>query len=112
MKRKLIIAIILLGLILSAVTAYWNAPKGDFIWDDISLIVLDYQIKSWNFMREVFTRDFFGFSDDNRKYGYYRPLITISYALDWRAWGLKPAGYHYTNIAMQILCTLLLFFIV
>jgi len=111
MKRKLIIAIILLGLILAAVTAYWNAPKGDFIWDDISLIVLDYQIKSWNFMREVFTRDFFGFSDDNRKYGYYRPLITISYALDWRAWGLKPAGYHYTNIAMHIVCMVLLFFI-
>jgi len=111
MERKLIIVGILVILILACLAAYYNSPKGDFIWDDINLVVLDYQIKSWNFLKEVFTRDFFGFSDDSRKYGYYRPLVTISYALDWRLWGLNPAGYHWTNVTLHVVCVILLFFI-
>jgi len=111
MNRKLLITLILIGLVLSSVVAYWNAPKGDFIWDDINLIVLDHQIKSWKFIKNVFTRDFFGFTDDDRKYGYYRPLVTISYAIDWRLNKLNPAGYHRTNILIHVICTFLLFFI-
>ena len=111
MNRKLLIALIVVGLAVACVAAYWNAPRGTFIWDDINLVVLDYQIKSWNFLSEVFARDFFGFSDDNRKYGYYRPLITISYAIDWHLWGAKPAGFHRSNILFHFICTVLLFFI-
>ncbi len=111
MNRKLLIALIVIAVAAACVAAYWNAPKGTFIWDDINLIVLDYQIKSWNFLTEVFSRDFFGFSDDNRKYGYYRPLITISYAIDWHIWGTNARGFHYTNILIHIVCTILLFFI-
>ncbi|NLH50551.1 MAG: tetratricopeptide repeat protein [Myxococcales bacterium] len=111
MKTKialLLIAIVLAGCVYAA---YWNAPKGDFIWDDINLIVLDYQIKSWNFLKDIFARDFFGFSDDNRKYGYYRPLVTITYALDWRFWQTDPAGYHWTNLLIHYLSTVILFLI-
>ncbi len=111
MNRKLLLLLIVVGLVGACVVAYWNAPRGTFIWDDINLIVLDYQIKSWNFLTEVFQRDFFGFSDDNRKYGYYRPLITVSYSIDWHLWGVDPAGFHRSNILFHIICTILLFFI-
>jgi protein O-mannosyl-transferase len=108
--KRYVTMVLIVALIAGAVlAAYWNAPKGDFIWDDINLIVFDYQIKSWNFMSEIFSRDFFGFSDDNRKYGYYRPFVTITYALDWQLWKKNAAGYHWTNLGMHFVATLLLF---
>ena len=110
MKRTVfwICVVILLA---SAILPYINAPKGYFIWDDINLIMMDYQIKSWHFMKNIFSRDFFGYSDNSRKYGYYRPIVTITYALDWQINEKNPAGYHWTNIINHILCTLLVFFI-
>lgn len=97
--------------IIAAVIPYINAPKGYFIWDDINLIVLDYQIKSFKFIGEVFTRDFFGFSDESRKYGYYRPLVTITYMIDYAIWGKSAYGYHISNMIMHIINCLLIFFI-
>lgn len=111
MKKSVTFLLILVLLAGGVGIAYWNAPRGDFIWDDINLIVFDYQIKSWNFMSEVFSRDFFGFSDDDKKYGYYRPLVTITYAADWALWENNPAGYHLTNILIHLICTFLVFFI-
>jgi len=107
-KTALIIGMLLI-VIAACIIPYSNAPKGYFIWDDINLVLMDYQIKSWNFLPKVFKRDFFGFSDNSRKYGYYRPLVTISYMIDWQLWKTNPAGYHYTNIWIHILNGLVVF---
>jgi len=136
MKGKVKFVLIFLLLTGAVVAAYWNAPRGDFLWDDNHLIRSDYQIKSWKFLNKVFTRDFFGFSDDNRKYGYYRPVVTISYMLDWQLRQpqlraermvkeqgrqlppmaavkppIDPTGFHWTNILIHLAATILLFFI-
>ena len=108
MSRKFT-ALIILIIIVAAIVPYLNAPKGYFIWDDINLILMDYQIKSWNFLNQIFSRDFFGFSDNARKYGYYRPLVTISYMVDWSIWENNPAGYHFTNMAIHVLTCLIIY---
>jgi tetratricopeptide (TPR) repeat protein len=109
MVKKSIWLVLILLIVAASVAPYANAPQGYFIWDDINLIVLDYQIKSWKFIGKVFTRDFFGFSDNSKKYGYYRPLVTISYMLEWQLWGKNPAGYHWINILLHSLNCLLVF---
>ncbi len=37
---------------------------------------------------------------------YYRPLVSVSFALDWRVWGTAKWGYHLTNLALHVLVTL------
>ena len=32
----------------------------------------------------------------------YTPLVTLSYAVDYQLWGLDPAGYHATNLALHL----------
>jgi tetratricopeptide (TPR) repeat protein len=32
----------------------------------------------------------------------YTPLVTLSYAVDYQLWGLAPAGYHATNLALHL----------
>jgi protein O-mannosyl-transferase len=107
-KTSFILAAVL---VLACVGAYWNAPGGEFVWDDINLIVMDYQIRDISFIKNVFTRDFFGFQDNARKYGYFRPIITISFMIDYALWELDAAGYHITNIITHILATIFIFLI-
>jgi len=40
---------------------------------------------------------------------YYRPVVQISYFVDYFFWGLRPAGYHLSNVFYHTLATLLLF---
>ncbi len=38
---------------------------------------------------------------------FYRPLAILSFAVDYRIWGLNPFGYHLTNLLLHVLCTYL-----
>jgi len=42
--------------------------------------------------------------------GTWQPLVWISYMVDNQFFGLKPFGYHFTNVLLHIAATLLLFF--
>lgn len=43
--------------------------------------------------------------------GHYVPLSWMSIGLDFTFWGMEPAGYHATSLALHVLNTVLLFFI-
>lgn len=41
--------------------------------------------------------------------GFYRPLVSVSFAADHALWGLNPPGYGFTNLALFGACAVLLF---
>lgn len=41
--------------------------------------------------------------------GFYRPLVSLSFAADHVVWNLNPLGYGFTNLALFGACTVLLF---
>jgi len=94
---------------LAAIAVYINALPNDFVWDDRPLVIEDYHIRSAQYLDDIFTRDFFSHSDNELKYGYYRPIITLSYMTDLAIWGLNPMGFHTTNIFFHTLCSLLVY---
>lgn len=32
----------------------------------------------------------------------FRPLVNLSYAIDYASWGLRPFGYHLTNLMLHL----------
>lgn len=38
---------------------------------------------------------------------YFRPLLVVSFALDWALWGWEPWGYHLTNVTLHALAAIL-----
>ncbi len=40
----------------------------------------------------------------------YQPIRMLSYAIDYKIWGLNPLGYHITNILFYILTCIMVFF--
>ena len=41
--------------------------------------------------------------------GHYQPLTWLSFALDYTLWGMDPAGYHLTSLALHAVNTLLVY---
>ncbi len=92
---------------------YLNSLRNDFVWDDMVLIVDNEGITKWGCFWESFIRDFFDTADDTIefKYGYYRPVISLSYMIDYALWGLKPWGFHFSNIIFHTVSCILVYFI-
>ena len=92
---------------------YLNALRNGFVWDDMVLIADNEGINKWGGFWESFVRDFFDTTDDTIefKYGYYRPIISLSYMIDYTLWGLKPWGFHLSNIIFHTISCILVYLI-
>ncbi len=93
--------------LLIAVTflVYSNTLQNQFVWDDDQFIVNNPAIRSL----EEWPRYFY----DEQTYAVgaeffvYRPLRTLSYAVDYALWQLNPARYHLTNVVLHCLTVLM-----
>jgi protein O-mannosyl-transferase len=75
---------------------YLNTLPNGFVYDDLYLIAKNDWIRD---IGNVFLM--FNPSDRDITKRPYRPLREVSYAVDYAVWGMKPAGYHLTNIALH-----------
>ena len=94
----------LLALVVGAV--YANSMAGSFHYDDFHSLVLNPHIRSLEKLPGFFV-DPGLFSVDAEK-AMYRPLLLVSYALNYAWGGYGVAGYHAFNIAVHLLCALLI----
>lgn len=83
---------------------YWNSISGGFVFDDSSLVQTDDRLQKI----ENIPRMLNPFSP---AYLTYRPIRSISYAIDYYFSQYNPAGYHISNILYHVFCTWLVFLI-
>jgi tetratricopeptide (TPR) repeat protein len=93
--------------VLAVVAAFVPSLEGGFLWDDHALIEEHSQVHSLANAPSFFTQQFWA---DPLKPGrtFYRPLVTLTYAIDWTIWGGAPGGFHATNLALHTAVVLLL----
>lgn len=103
-NTALILIIILLG-----IAAYANSLSNDFVWDDKILVEDNDRIENFSGLGQVFKEELYHKS--NVTLGYYRPLQAVSYMLDNFLWGGKPFGYHLTSIVLQVMNSILVFYL-
>jgi len=93
--------------------AYSNTFGNEFVFDDKVLIEGNTFIRDLGNIPNVFLSDFFRRSImEKGGIGYYRPVVTLSYMLDYMLWGPNPAGYHLTNLIFHLLNTVLVYLVV
>lgn len=108
-------SILLLLSLLFIFLTFHRALNGVFINDDIRLIETNLYIRDSSYLKHNLTHDFGNVSlsdaarDAKQPNFYYRPLITLSYMLDYQLHGLEPWGYHLTNIILHLLNVLLVY---
>ena len=96
-------------LALLAVIPYLNALTNNFVYDDFPIIVDNPLIRDLANVGKILTTDYWGVKEIPEGLGVYRPLALFSYALDYAFWDLKPFGYHFINVALHTINTLLFF---
>lgn len=95
-------------MIVAVAAAYMQALGGGFLWDDRLLIMGVPLVERTAPLMEYLRHPFWMGVTGARLDSYYRPLITLSFALDHRLHGNNPAGYHLTNFLFHELNALLL----
>ncbi|MEN6520777.1 MAG: tetratricopeptide repeat protein [Armatimonadota bacterium] len=103
-RTGLIVCLVLL--VLAAATPYMFSLRGELIMDDEDLIGTDKTVHSLSNIPKVFTQHFFGIS---MKSNYYRPVVTVSYMINYAMSGQRPTAYRVTNLLFHIIVTLLVF---
>src|SRR5579862_691281 len=89
-------------LALCVMAAYGNIINGAFIFDEIPTIVQNEGIRKLSALDRVFF--------DYRNV--MRPLVALTFAVDYALYGNNPTGYHVLNLAVHVIATLLLFGVV
>lgn len=106
-KQTPIFVFIFLMLIIGFL-AYSNSFSNEFVWDDEHLVVENTDIETLSNIGYIFTKS--AWYRDGTPTGYYRPIQTISYMIDCFLWAKTPTGYHVTNFVLQILNSIIIFF--
>ncbi|MBI5192688.1 MAG: tetratricopeptide repeat protein [Nitrospirae bacterium] len=98
---------------LIGILVYYNSLTNPFHYDDIHHITTNPHIRKLSNVSSFFT-DTGTFSSVKEKGGmsfHYRPLVMLTYAINYYAGELKPWGYHIVNLAFHIGTAFLIFLI-
>ena len=96
--------------LLAAVAVYANTLGGDFVYDDTTVILGNPVLRGPFSLARVFTTDIWGYPRGAAwSVHTYRPLLTLSFALDRAIGGWRPWSFHLTNIALHAAASVLFF---
>lgn len=101
-------ALFVLILIVLSAGVYLQTLSFGFVADDPRQIEMAHSRFTWDQIPGYFTSDVWSYIE-REKSNYYRPIFLLWLMLNYQAFGLNPAGWHATTIAMHVTTTLLLF---
>lgn len=90
-------ALVLVAVLL---VAYIPAMRAGYIWDDDDYVTENVQLRSPGGLVHIWT--------DPQATPQYYPLVHTTYWIEYRLYGLLPAGYHVVNILLHALGAVLL----
>jgi len=83
-------------LVLVTMVTFWPSLANDFVeWDDDINLVKNASFRGlgWAALRWDFT---------NVLMGHYIPVTWLTFSVDSAIWGMRPLGYHLTNLALHV----------
>lgn len=93
-------------LFLLCLLMYLPSLQHGFVMDDRWLVTENPYIKSWRYFPNMLTQDAWNIWVHHN---YWRPIFSLSLALDYSLWSLNPSGFHLTSVLLHAINTLLLY---
>lgn len=91
-------------------SVYWNSLDNSFQFDDEIVITYNKNIRSLSNTFNFFIKPGM-ISADPYSVKHYRPLVVLSYAINYAIGGYNPVVYHLTNIIIHIVTAFLVYLI-
>lgn len=107
-EKKIKEKINLIILAILTILCYGNTLFNDFVYDDSFVIEKSDFIKNFSNAKMLFSKDYF----KNTIELSYRPLVTLTYFIDFHFWKLNPIGYHITNVVLHLFCVITVYFLI
>ncbi len=92
-----------LALVVLTFVVYGNSLQNQFVFDDHFLIVNNSALGNWSDLGKVFISNYQPGQNIDVSTNYYRPIVMLSLGIDKMVWGLRPFGFHLTNILLMAL---------
>jgi tetratricopeptide (TPR) repeat protein len=111
-RRRIVLAVCVLSCL-----AYANSLAGDFVLDDLHVIVGNRDIRSWSNIERAFTTHLWAFRDrpETLRYSsppaFYRPILTVVFTTEYHLFGLWPQGWHLVSLLLHILCSIGVYYV-
>jgi protein O-mannosyl-transferase len=87
------VQLLALGLVVLATLAHGRSVMNQFIWDDDFYVTDNKTLRSLDGLRQIWF--------EPTATPQYYPLVHTTYWIEYRLWGLRPAGYHAVNVALH-----------
>jgi hypothetical protein len=98
----------LAAIVAVAFVAFFPSLYGYFLSDDFNLVtLLDQERKAVDWPNTL--SDFYAVFRGDLTHSYYRPMISLSAALDFTLWGPRASGFHLTNTTLHAANSLLVY---
>lgn len=95
---------------LTCVLCYHNSLNCGFVFDDISAIKENRDLRPHSSIKNVFLNDFWGTPmHKEQSHKSYRPLCVLTFRWNYLLHGLEPAGYHLVNVVLHTIVSLMYF---
>lgn len=89
--------------------AYLPTLSGEFLLDDYGLIRDNPYTKESHSVFSYLTQEDGALDRGRYHTGYYRPLVNLTYRMDYKLWGMNAPGFRATSLILHILCSLTLY---
>ncbi|MFH0732158.1 MAG: tetratricopeptide repeat protein [Candidatus Omnitrophota bacterium] len=109
-KNSKIVFLSVLLIAVLGIIVYANSLHGEFLWDDYHLVKDNTFIRDLSNITKYFTGSIG--AGAQRAYHFYRPLQTLTYAIDYVFWKQDVTGYHLTNMLLHILTALSVYWLI
>ena len=106
-KDSRLLAAVLIGLLAFAV--YIPGFRNGFVYDAEVAVQQDTRIQSLDNAGRLLVEPYWFF--DKERLALYRPVVTLSYAIDWALYDGAPSGFHFTNAFAHALVSALVFLV-
>lgn len=93
---------------ITSLLCYYNSIHCDFVFDDISAIKDNKDLRPDSSLRQIFLNDFWGTPmQKEQSHKSYRPLCVLTFRWNYFFHELNPMGYHAVNVFLHtIVCVM------
>lgn len=103
-KNQLVLLLLVAGAVV-----YFNSLFNGFVWDDEEQIVKNPLVQSWSNIPLIFKSSTFYGGGAAPTGWFYRPMMTLSYLINWNLWGGRAFGFHLFQVIIHLLNSILIF---
>lgn len=105
-KLQLVLLILAAGIIV-----YFNSFFNGFVWDDEEQIVINPLVQNFSNLPLIFKSSTFYGGGGMPTGWFYRPMMTLSYLINYSVWGSQAFGFHLFQVIVHFINAALVFFI-